>query len=296
MTPHPPIENQGDGRRSTLRRIAASKTGAVGLAILALLFLVALLAPWLAPYEAYSIQATKLMPPSATYPMGTDNIGRDLLSLVLMGTRTSLAIGIIAAVMALLVGAFFGLVAGYFPGAVEAAFLRITDLFQTLPVIVVVLFVTAQFGSGFWLLTICVALVIWPLEAKLIHGQVLYFRNREFIVAAEAAGLSNVHIIFREILPNALPSIVVQVALDASVAIMIESGLGFLGLTDPSVPSWGSLLNAAQNYLESAWWMSLFPGMAISLAILGFNFFADGVNDALNPRRRGNRLRWSRAG
>lgn len=296
MTPHPPIENQGDGRGSTLRRIAASKTGAVGLAILALLFLVALLAPWLAPYEAYSIQATKLMPPSAMYPMGTDNIGRDLLSLVLMGTRTSLAIGIIAAVMALLVGAFFGLVAGYFPGAVEATFLRVTDLFQTLPVIVVVLFVTAQFGSGFWLLTTCVALVIWPLEAKLIHGQVLYFRNREFIVAAEAAGLSNVHIIFREILPNALPPIVVQVALDASVAIMIESGLGFLGLTDPSVPSWGSLLNAAQNYLESAWWMSLFPGMAISLAILGFNFFADGVNDALNPRRRGNRLRWSRAG
>lgn len=156
------------GRRSPVDAAprAASETGAVGLAILALLFLVALLAPWLAPYGNLQHTSNQAAAALGDVPDGLDNIERDLLSLVLMGTRTSLAIGIIAAVMALLVGAFFGLVAGYFPGAVEAAFLQSTDLFQTLPVIVVVLFVTAQFGSGFWLLTTCVALVIWPLEKQ----------------------------------------------------------------------------------------------------------------------------------
>jgi peptide/nickel transport system permease protein len=261
--------------------------------LLASLLLVAVLAPWLAPQEPFRLGAEALKPPGAAHPLGTDNIGRDLLSLVIYGARTSLTIGICAALMAFLMGCAIGATAGYFRGWVEACLMRVADLFQTLPSIVIILFVTAQFGSGFWLLTLCVALVIWPLEAKLIYGQFVHLRNREFVAAAEAAGLSSTHIVLREILPNAFPPIIVQIALDASLAIMIESGLGFLGLTDPSVPSWGSLLNVAQNYLDTAWWMSLFPGAAICLAVLAFNLFADGLNEFLNPRRSGKRISWS---
>jgi peptide/nickel transport system permease protein len=277
----------------SLGQLSRTRSGAIGAALLALLLLVAILAPWLAPQEPFRLGSESLRPPSAAHLLGTDNIGRDLLSLVIYGARTSLAIGIIAAFMAFLIGCAAGATAGYFRGFAEIGLIRVADLFQTLPSIVVVLFVTAQFGSGFWLLTCCVALVIWPLQAKLVYGQFVHLRNREFVIAAEAAGLSSAHVVFREILPNALPPIIVQIALDASLAIMIESGLGFLGLTDPSVPSWGSVLNVAQNYLDTAWWMSIFPGVAICLAVLAFNLFADGLNALLNPRRTAKRISWS---
>ncbi|SDR35386.1 peptide/nickel transport system permease protein [Rhizobiales bacterium GAS191] len=267
-----------------LRELALTRYGPAGLGLLGLLLLIAVLAPWISPFDPLRQVGQSLMPPSFVHPMGTDNIGRDLLSLVLHGTRASLAIGFCAALAALLVGGTVGILAGYWRGLTEAVLMRLAELFQTLPVIIVVLFAIALFGSSFWLLIVAVGLAIWPLEARVIYGQFVHLREREFVAAAVVADLSTSHIILREILPNALPPVIVQVALDASLAILIESGLGFLGLSDPNMISWGQLLFAAQDFLNSAWWMSVFPGMAICVAIIALNLIADGLNEVVNPR------------
>ncbi len=267
-----------------LRRLAATRYGLAGLIIISGLALIAILDPWIAPYGPKDQVATSLLGPSLRFPMGTDNIGRDMFSLVLIGTQASLAIGICAAAAALLIGGTVGMLAGYWRGWVETVLMRVTELFQTLPVIVVVLFAIALFGPSFWLLVAAVALAIWPLEARLIYGQFINLRQRDFVAAAIVADMPAWHIVLREILPNALPPVIVQVALDASLAILIESGLGFLGLSDANMVSWGQLLFTAQDFLESAWWMSVFPGIAICLAVLGLNLLADGLNEIVDPR------------
>jgi peptide/nickel transport system permease protein len=265
-------------------RFHRTRYGSAGLAILATLLLIAITAPIIAPFDPLRQVGESLMPPSWAHLMGTDNIGRDLFSLVLHGTRASLAIGFCAALAALLVGGTIGILAGYWRGIPEAVLMRLAELFQTLPVIIVVLFAIALFGSSFWLLIAAVALAIWPLEARLIYGQFINLREREFVAAAIVADLSTAHIVLREILPNALPPVIVQVALDSSLAILIESGLGFLGLSDANMISWGQLLFAAQDFLNAAWWMSVFPGLAICVAIIGLNLLADGLNEVVNPR------------
>ncbi len=267
-----------------LAQLARTRYGPAGFAILLLLALLAIGGPWIAPYDPTAQVGTSLLPPSRAHLMGTDNIGRDLFSLVLVGGRASLAIGVSAALAALLIGGTVGVLAGYFRGATEAVLMRVTELFQILPVIIVVLFAIALFGSSFWLLVAAVALAIWPLEARLVYGQFVQLREREFVAAAIVADLPTHHIILREILPNALPPVIVQVALDASLAILIESGLGFLGLSDANTVSWGQLLFAAQDYLDAAWWMSVFPGAAICLAVIGLNMLADALNEVINPR------------
>jgi peptide/nickel transport system permease protein len=276
--------HEDQGAIGLLGRLSSTRHGFAGFAILVMLLLASVFAPWIAPFDALRQVGSSLTPPSWQHPMGTDNIGRDLFSLVVYGSRASLAIGICAALAALMVGGTVGVLAGYRRGVVEAVLMRLAELFQTLPVIIVVLFAIALFGTSFWLLIAAVALAIWPLEARLIYGQFVNLREREFVAAAVVADLPTSHIIFREILPNALPPVIVQVALDASLAILIESGLGFLGLSDASMVSWGQLLFVAQDYLDSAWWMSVFPGAAICLAVIGLNMLADGLNDVVNPR------------
>jgi peptide/nickel transport system permease protein len=266
-----------------LKRLLTTHYGAAGVVMMLALVVIALLDPWVVPFSPRQQVATSLLPPSMAFPMGTDNIGRDMFSLVLIGTRASLAIGTSAALAALLVGGTVGTLAGYWGGKTEALLMRITELFQILPVIVVVLFAIALFGSSFWLLITAVALAIWPLEARLIYGQFINLRQREFVAAAIVADMPTWHIVLREILPNALPPVIVQVALDASLAILIESGLGFLGLSDANMVSWGQLLFTAQDYLEVAWWMSVFPGLGICLAVIGLNLLADGLNEVVDP-------------
>ncbi|WP_158746279.1 ABC transporter permease [Acidisphaera sp. L21] len=275
--------------RGMLGRLAGTRYGIAGLLIMLVLVLLAVFAPVLAPYGPRQQVGISLLPPSRAFPMGTDNIGRDMLSLVLISTRASLLIGVTAALAALLVGGTVGMLAGYWRGTTEAVLMRLAELFQILPVIVVVLFAIALFGSSFWLLIAAVALAIWPLEARLIYGQFVNLRQREFVAAAIVADMPAWHIVLREILPNALPPVIVQVALDASLAILIESGLGFLGLSDANMVSWGQLLFPAQTYLQSAWWMSVFPGVAICIAVIGLNLLADGLNEVVNPRA-GQRL------
>jgi peptide/nickel transport system permease protein len=267
-----------------LARLAATRYGLAGVSIIALLLLLAIAAPLIAPFDPLRQVGTSTEPPSWAHPLGTDNIGRDLLSLVIYGTRASLAIGFCGAFAALLIGGLVGVTAGYWRGLAEIVLMRLAELFQTLPVIIVVLFAIALFGSSFWLLIAAVALAIWPLEARVIYGQFISLREREFVAAAIVADLSYGHIILREILPNAMPPVIAQVALDASLAILIESGLGFLGLSDPNMISWGQLLFTAQDFLSTAWWMSVFPGLAICIAVIGLNLLADGLNELANPR------------
>lgn len=267
-----------------LARLFRTRFGAIGLIILVAITFLSTFAPLFASSGPLDIGADSLQPPSWAHPLGTDSLGRDIRSVILFAGRSSLMIGFSAAAMAFLIGGTVGALAGYFRGPVAAVLLRVTDLFHTLPAIIIVLFSVSLLGSNFWLLVGAVALAIWPIEARIVYGQFITLSEREFVLAARAAGLSTVHIIFREILPNALPTVIVQVSLDASTAILIEAGLGFLGLSDPTVPSWGEMLNRGQQFLEPAWWMSVFPGMAICIAVLGFNLFADGLNEMFNPR------------
>src|SRR5580698_7750357 len=267
-----------------LRRLFRTRFGGIGLVILVTITLLSILAPWFASTGPADIGAPSMQPPSARYLLGTDSLGRDLRSVMLYAGRSSLTIGFCAAAMAFLIGGTVGALAGYFRGPLAAVLLRITDLFHTLPAIIIVLFSVSLLGANFWLQVAAVALAIWPIEARIVYGQFIALSEREFVLAARAAGLSTFHIIFREILPNALPTVIVQVSLDASTAILIEAGLGFLGLSDPTVPSWGEMLNRGQEFLELAWWMSVFPGMAICVAVLGFFLNAAAATEMFNPR------------
>lgn len=286
VTPALRISGRSSGQSllDLLRRLLRTRFGAIGLLILLAITILSVFAPWFASSSPLDLGATSLQPPSLEHPLGTDNLGRDIRSVMLYAGRSSLTIGFCAAFMAFLIGGTFGALAGYLRGPVAAVLLRVTDLFHTLPAIIIVLFSVSLMGSNFWLQVAAVALAIWPIEARLVYGQFIALSEREFVLAARAAGLSGFHIVFREILPNALPTVLVQISLDASTAILIEAGLGFLGLSDPTVPSWGEMLNRGQEYLELAWWMSVFPGLAICLAVLGFNLFADGLTEMLNPR------------
>jgi peptide/nickel transport system permease protein len=267
-----------------LRRLFRTRFGGIGAVLLVAISLLSIFAPLFATTGPMDLGSPSMQPPSAQYLLGTDSLGRDIRSVMLYAGRSSLTIGFCAAAMAFVIGGTIGALAGYFRGPVAMVLLRITDLFHTLPAIIIVLFSVSLLGANFWLQVAAVALAIWPIEARIVYGQFITLSEREFILAARAAGLSTAHIIFREILPNALPTVIVQVSLDASTAILIEAGLGFLGLSDPTVPSWGEMLNRGQEFLELAWWMSVFPGMAICIAVLGFNLFADGLSEMFNPR------------
>ena len=237
--------------------------GGIGVVILLAVLILSIFAPLFASNGPADIGSPSMQPPSWQHPLGTDSLGLVMSARRLLDAGcSSLTIGFCAAAMAFLIGGTIGALAGYLRGAVAAVLLRVTDLFHTLPAIIIVLFSVSLMGSSFWLQVAAVALAIWPIEARIVYGQFITLSEREFILAARAAGLSTSHIIFREILPNALPTVIVQVSLDASTAILIEAGLGFLGLSDPTVPSWGEMLNRGQEFLELAWWMRrIFQGI-----------------------------------
>lgn len=270
---------------SGVGRIMSTSHGAIGFLILAVLTCTAIFASIIAPFSPIELTDVSLSPPSATYLFGTDNVGHDLFSMVVYGSRSSLMIGITTALASLILGGTAGMLAGYFRGSIEIILMRTAEMFQTLPAIIIVLFLVAFFGSDFWLLVAAVALAIWPLQARLVYGQFIRLREADYVAAAVVAGLPVRHVIFREILPNALKPIIVQVALDASIAILIEAALGYLGISDPNMVSWGQMLYVAQNFLSTAWWMSVFPGVAICLAIIGLNMLADGLNEGASLMR-----------
>lgn len=273
------------GGREFWRRFRRSRAGVIGLILVVLLVVVALAAPLLAPHDPQTTSLVTLNSPGTPgHPLGTDNLGRDIISGVLWGSRVSLTVGVCAAATAVLLGVFIGSVAGFYGGWTDAVLGRITELFQVIPRFVLALLVVALFGSGLWKLIAVIGILSWPQAARVVRGQVMALRGAAYVDAARVLGLRNARIIFSEILPNVLAPVVVIGSLDVAGAILLEASLGFFGLGDPNLVSWGMMLNNAQAHLRQAWWMSVFPGLAISLAVLGFNLMGDGLNDAADPR------------
>lgn len=286
-----PVSGSGFGAR--FRRgwnaFRASRSGVVGLVLLAILVLMALTASLLSPADPNAIVDAPLLPPSLHHLMGTDGIGKDVLSNFLYGSRVALLVGASSAAIALVFGSLVGSLAGFYGGVVDGLLMRVAELFQVLPTLILAIVIVALLGAHEMFLIAAIAVTIWPQQARLVRAQVLSIRERDYVAASRAMGFGSRHIMFSEILPNALPPVVVQGALDVGTAILLEAGLSFIGLGDPSVPSWGQMLFNAQQNLENGWWITVFPGLGICLAVLAFNLVGDGINAALNPRVEGLR-------
>lgn len=273
-------------RPSFWRRFQRSPAGLLGLLLIVGFVLTAAFAPRLAPYEPSGLVAQPFAGPSRAHPFGTDNLGRDVFSGVVFGARVSLAVGVIATATSFTIGILVGSIAGYQRGRLDAVLMRLTEMFQVMPRFFLGLLLVAVTGPGLWKIILVIGILSWPALARLVRAQFLALREREFVEAARAMGFPTGVIIFREILPNALPPCIVVGSLDVAQAILLEASLSFFGLGDPNLISWGMMLNGAQAFLRTAWWVPLFPGLCIFLAVLGFNLFGDGLNDALNPRLR----------
>lgn len=273
------------GRPRRLRRALRTPAGAVGAALTLLLVAVGALAPLLAPHDPFAVDGPPLQSPSWDHPMGTDALGRDLLSGIVHGSRTSLLVAVGVAVLVVLIGSTIGLLSGYSGGWVDDVLMRFTELFQVLPRFFLALVLIAFFGPGLDRLVLLLGLTSWPLLARVIRAEVFALRHREFVEAARVQGASRSRILLREILPNAMPPALALLGLVVAQVILIEASLGFLGLGDPNVVSWGGLASEAQRFLRVAWWLSLFPGLAILLAVLGMNLLGDAVTNALAGRR-----------
>ena len=270
--------------------LPAQPAGGGGPGVLLLTFSLALAAPLVTAYDPLAGSADALLPPlTPGHPLGTDHLGRDVWSQLVYGARVSLAVGLLAALSATLLGTAVGAAAGYAGGWPDGALMRVAEFFQTLPRLVLALIVVALFGAGVGRLIFVIAILSWPQTARVVRASVLTLREAPFVDAARVAGMGAGAIVASEILPNALAPIVVTGSLDVATAILLEAALGFFGLGDPNRVSWGSMLNQAQPYLRQAWWMAVFPGLAISFVVLSFNVVGDSLNEALNPRLRGAR-------
>lgn len=272
------------GLREFWRRFRRNRAALCGLACILGLAAAALAAPLLAGHHPLRVSRSPFLPPGAAHLMGTDNLGRDVFAGVVHGARVSLLVGLLAAATATIIGVLVGAAAGYFGGAGDHTLMRVTELFQVLPRFFLALLIIALFGSGIGKVILVIGLLSWPPMARLVRAEFLTLKQREFVDAARAVGLGHLRIGLGEILPNALPPAIVAGSLDVAQAILLEASLSFFGLGDPNLVSWGGMLQAAQAFLRRAWWMSVFPGAAISVTVLSFNLFGDGLNDALNPR------------
>ncbi|NDG49156.1 MAG: ABC transporter permease [Rhodospirillales bacterium] len=275
-------------RRAVLAylRNPASVLGAVlVLAVLAM----GLAAPLLFPNDPLGLAGRPLQWPGANprFPLGTDPSGRDIMAQLFHGARVSLLIGFVATLVATAIGIAIGALAGFYSGLVDTVLMRLTEAFQTLPNFLLLLVLVAVFGSQIETVTIAIGLVSWPPVARLTRAEFLTLRTREFVQAARVQGLSDLHLMLREVLPNALPPVIVYASVVMAVAILLESALAFLQLSDPNVPSWGNLIGLGRNVLRVEWYVSAIPGVAILLTILGVSLVGQGLNDALNPRITG---------
>jgi peptide/nickel transport system permease protein len=267
-------------------RYRADRTAVLGAVIIALAVLAALLSPVLAPHNPRTLQPGVLQAPSVQYPFGTDQVGHDILSSLIYGTRVSLVFALGAAGISLLLGVLIGSIPAYFGGWVDDVFSRVIEMFLMIPQFILVLTVVALFGNSIVYAMVIVGLTIWPSNARITRAQVLTLKGRTYVRAVEATGAGHAQILFRHILPNGLHPVIANSTLQMAYAILFEASISFFGLGDPNFVSWGQLLFLA-NLHKSAWWMALFPGLCILVLVLGFNFVGDGINAALNPRLHG---------
>ncbi len=280
-----------------VRMLLKSKTGTLGLIIVVGVVVVAVFAPLFAPHDpAYQNHDAMLQPPawqeggSNQYILGTDNLGRCILSRIIYGARISLIVGVASVLLAGAVGLVIGLVSGYFGGVVDSVSMRIVDTFLSVPSILFALVLIAVTGPGVGTLVIALGLTNWVTYARLVRGEVLTIRERDFVRAARSIGVRDGLIIVRHILPNVLSSFIVVSAMTVATTIISEASLSFLGLgIQPPISSWGVMLSVGRNYLATSWWIATFPGMAITITVLGIMFLGDWLRDVLDPRLQGNR-------
>jgi peptide/nickel transport system permease protein len=266
------------------QRYRRNKGAVVGLVVLAFVVLVAAAAPLLFPASPWEMAGAPFQRPFGDFPLGTDMLGRDVLSGIVHGARVSLMVGVVSTVVAVTLGLAFGALAGYFGGVIDDALMRFTEFFQTIPSFVFAIVLVAIFRPSIASIIAAIAIVTWPPVARLVRGEFLSLRRREFVQAAVVVGESHLRIILGQILPNALSPVIVMASLMIASAILLESALSFLGLGDPNMMSWGYMIGASRSVIRNAWWMSTFPGIAIFVTVLALNLVGEGLSDAMNPR------------
>lgn len=286
-------ELDGKYSRSSLykdawKRLKKNKLAMLGLAIVIFLIILAIFAPLIAPYNPnIRVKEDSALGPSSTYIFGTDLLGRDILSRVIYGSRISIEVGIIAVGISVVLGLFFGALAGYFGRWADAVIMRIADIFFAFPYILGAIAIMTILGSGIVNIFIAIGLLGWAYFARIFRGSILSIKNKEYIEAARALGASNTRIIIKHIFPNSSAPIIVYATMNVGTAIIVEAALSFLGIgVQPPTPAWGKMLSEALNYIDIAPWMMLFPGIAIVLTVLGFVLLGDGLRDAFDPKMK----------
>lgn len=272
-------------------RFRQSGLSIVGLAIVVLLVVIAIFAPWIVPHPEHVVGGTntaaRFQPPSADAWFGTNALGQDMFSLVLVGSQVSLFSGLAVVFIAVVVGTAVGAIAGYFGGWVDEVLMRITDLLLTIPSLILAMAVAAALGTGVWNMIIAISITWWPSYARLVRGEVMVKKEEQFVVAAHALGANWMRILGKHILPNIVSPIVIKASLDMGFAILTVASLGFVGIgVKPPTPEWGTLLSGARSYMPDYWWTAIAPGFAIFLAVLAFNLLGDGLRDVLDPKAR----------
>ncbi|HXR55669.1 MAG TPA: ABC transporter permease [Casimicrobiaceae bacterium] len=268
------------------QRFARNRAALAGLVVLVTIVIVALVGPALFAQGPFELAGPPFAQPFGQFPLGTDMLGRNELVGIVYGARTSLMIGLVATLFATLLGVLLGGVAGYYGGVVDEMLMRLTEMFQTIPSFLFAILVVAILSPSIGSVILAISVVSWPPMARLVRGEFRALRNREFVEACISMGMSDARVIVRHILPNCVSSIIVTGSLLVATAILTESALSFLGLSDPNVMSWGFMVGAARDFLQRAWWLCAIPGVAILVTVLAINLVGDGLNDALNPRLR----------
>lgn len=262
-----------------------------GLAIVVFVIIIAILAPlitWYPPLR--TMVGPPFSPPNSRYPFGTDDLGRDIYTNTIYGIRTSLFVGVVSTLIATVIGVIIGAVAGYRSGFLGESLMRVTDMAFIIPPFLLALLITVIIGQTIYNIMFAIGVTSWPGIARMTRAEFLRVKEQGFVDAAKSLGASSLRIMFKHIMPHALPTITPYITLQISNNILVEAGLSFLGVGDPNIPSLGYLLSNAQQYLTTYWWMAVFPGLVLSLIIIGFNLLGDGLIDYMNPKLRSERI------
>lgn len=271
-----------------IRRVIRHNLALIGLIILLPMFFCAIAAPIISPHDPVEPDMKNILsPPSIKHPFGTDTLGRDVFARVVYGSRISLLVGFVSVGIAVLIGIIVGAISGYYGGITDEVFMRFVDLMMCFPTFFLILAVIALLEPSIWNIMIVIGLTNWMGIARLVRAEVLGIKNKEFVLAAKAQGFTEKRIIFGHVLPNALTPVYVVATLSIGGAILTESALSFLGIgVQPPTPSWGNILTQAKDNIEVAWWLSLYPGLAIFFTVMGYNLLGEGLRDIFDPRRR----------
>ncbi|MGD0919158.1 MAG: oligopeptide ABC transporter permease [Thermodesulfobacteriota bacterium] len=278
-------------KKSFWRYFKRNRLAVGGLVIIVITFLIAGLASFLSPYDPGKTEVSmKLNPPSFQHFLGTDQLGRDVFSRMLYGSRVSLSVGFVAVAISIGIGIFVGAISGYYGRWIDAVLMRFVDIMLCFPSFFLILTVVALLGPSLFKVMVVIGITSWMGTSRFVRAEFLSLRERDFTQAAKALGVKDHRIIFRHILPNALAPVFVTATLDVATAILVEAGLSFLGFgVQPPAPSWGNILTEGRTYIFDAWWLTVFPGLAILITVLSFNLLGEGLRDALDPRLRGRR-------